>query len=98
MNSHQIAKAAVAKMAVIAIEINSESAASLIQSLTVARAPSARLPGSKCVAILFVKLWPFARHAIAIFHSCVSVDRHLRWWKARGFDSGKEDSDGGSTT
>jgi hypothetical protein len=36
MNSHQTAKAAVAKMAVMPIEINSESAASLIQSLTVA--------------------------------------------------------------
>jgi hypothetical protein len=35
-NPHQTAKAAVPKMAVMAIEINSESAANLIQSVTVA--------------------------------------------------------------
>jgi hypothetical protein len=72
MNHHQIAKAA-AKMELRMVEMSNESAASLIQSVTVhnfpsARAPMARLPkGSTFLAIVFVELRPFARHAVAIF-------------------------------
>jgi hypothetical protein len=44
MNHHQIAKAAVPMMAVMAIEINNESAANLIQSVNVHNFPSAPLP------------------------------------------------------
>ena len=44
MNPHQTAKAAVPKMAVMAIEINNESAANLIQSVTAHNFQSAQLP------------------------------------------------------
>jgi hypothetical protein len=50
MNPHQTAKAAVAKMAVMAIEINNESAANLIQSITVQNFQSAPLPGVPVVS------------------------------------------------
>jgi hypothetical protein len=60
MSHHQSAKAAVAKLAVMAVEINSESAANLIQSVTVHNFQSAPLPGSRnCVDILIIMLWPF---------------------------------------
>jgi hypothetical protein len=44
MNPHQTAKAAVPKMAVMAIESNNESAANLIQSVTTHNFQSAQLP------------------------------------------------------
>jgi hypothetical protein len=50
MNSHHTAKAAVAKMAVMAIEINNESAANLIQAITVHNFQSAPLPGVPVVS------------------------------------------------
>jgi hypothetical protein len=46
--SHQIANSAVPKMAVMAIEINSERAVSLIQSATVPHFQSAPWPGVLC--------------------------------------------------
>jgi len=60
MSNHQIAKMTVPRTAVMAVEINSESAANLIQSVTC----SQFLVGSitecaSCVAIFFAKLWPF---------------------------------------
>jgi hypothetical protein len=82
MNPHQSANQAVPMMAVMAVEINNESAASLIQSVTVHNFQSAPLPGvgfiagcPSCVVISFVMLWPFARHGVAIFHRCLIVDR-----------------------
>jgi hypothetical protein len=39
----------------------------------------ARLPeGSTFLAIFFVMLWPFTRHAVAIFHRCGIIDRQRR--------------------
>jgi hypothetical protein len=52
MSHHQSAKAVVAKMAVMAIEINNESAANLIQSITVHNFPVGSITGCpSCVAI-----------------------------------------------
>jgi hypothetical protein len=57
---HQSAKAAVAKMAVMAIEINNESAANLIQAITVHNFPVGSIAECpSCVVIFFMKLWPF---------------------------------------
>jgi hypothetical protein len=53
MNPHQTAKAAVAKMAVMAIEINNESAANLIQSITVQNFQLAPSPGAPVVSWFF---------------------------------------------
>jgi hypothetical protein len=53
MNPHQSAKAAMTKMAVMAVEINSESAANLIQSVTVHNFQSAPLPGVPIVSLIF---------------------------------------------
>jgi hypothetical protein len=59
--------------------MNNESAASLIQSVTVRSFQSASLPECPSyVAFFFVMLWPFARHAVAIFHRCLIVDRERR--------------------
>src|SRR5882762_320195 len=55
MNSHQTAKAAVARVAVIAIEINSERAASLIQSGTACNFRLAQLPGFQLCRYFFRK-------------------------------------------
>jgi hypothetical protein len=74
MKPHQTAKAAVAKMLVMAIEISNEIAASLIQSVTARNFQSAQLQRS-CVANFRVMLGPFARHAVAILHRCLIVDR-----------------------
>jgi hypothetical protein len=51
MNPHQSAKAAVA---VMAIEINNESAANLIQAITVHNFHSAPLPGVPVVSRFFL--------------------------------------------
>jgi hypothetical protein len=79
MSHHQIAKAAVATMVVRAVEMNSESAANLIQSITASPFPVGsiaqgfqwldRQSVSIFFAIFFVELWPFARHVVAISHT-----------------------------
>jgi hypothetical protein len=51
MSHHQSANPAVPMMAVMAIEINNESAANLIQSVTVHNFPSAPLPGVPVVSL-----------------------------------------------
>jgi hypothetical protein len=59
MSHHQSAKPVVAATAVMAIEISNESAANLIQSVTVHGFQSAQLP--RLIVLLFfpVKPWPF---------------------------------------
>jgi hypothetical protein len=54
MSHHQSAKAVVAKMAVMAIEINNESAANLIQSVTVHNFPVGSMPGVPVVSRFFL--------------------------------------------
>jgi hypothetical protein len=54
MSHHQKAKAVVATMAVMAVEINNERAASLIQSVTVHNFQLAPLPASNSVGIFVV--------------------------------------------
>jgi hypothetical protein len=80
MKPHQTAKAAVAKMVVMAIEISNEIAVSLIQSVT-SQFPVGPIAGPSYVDILIVMLWPFMQHAVAIFHRCVIVDREQRGLK-----------------
>jgi hypothetical protein len=75
MKPHQTAKTAVATMPVMAIEISSEIAASLIQSVKARNFQSAQLQRFSCVASFRVMLGRFPRHAIAFFHRCGIVER-----------------------
>ena len=68
MNHHHSANAVVAKMAVRTVEMNNESAASLIQSVTVHIFQSAPLPRVPVV----VQQWPMSGIGLAIYRGRIT--------------------------
>ncbi len=75
MSDHQIAKPMLATMAVRTVEINNESAASLIQSVTIGNSRRLHCRVPQFCRIFFVLLWTFAQNAVAIYHRSVIVER-----------------------
>jgi hypothetical protein len=90
MKPHQTAKAAVAKMAVMAIEISNEIAASLIQSVTSSPYPVGSIAqvfqrlDCQSVPRLFSWSYGLSRGTLfTFFHRCVDTGGGTVWKKSR---------------